>query len=153
MVDDWLAHTPKEVIAKNFGINETVFANLPASDPYIFNGTVSNRNVTEGPGGFLTGDNSFVYQTLSHPPENVPGGGGVFYKIDSTKFPVATTIAATFVTLKPGGLRELHWHPNAQEWLYFHRGTGRATVFIGSATARTFDFSAGDTAVFPDNSG
>ena len=42
----------------------------------------------------------------------MPGGGGVFYKIDSTNFPISTTLAATFVTLKPGGLRELHWHPN-----------------------------------------
>jgi len=31
-------------------------------------------------------------------------------------------------------LRELHWH-------------------IGNANSRTFDFSVGDTAVFPDNSG
>jgi oxalate decarboxylase len=41
----------------------------------------------------------------------------------------------------------------AEEWLYFHEGEGRATVFIGNTNARTFDFSAGDTAVFPDNSG
>jgi oxalate decarboxylase/phosphoglucose isomerase-like protein (cupin superfamily) len=41
----------------------------------------------------------------------------------------------------------------AEEWLYFHQGNAQATVFIGGATARTFDFSAGDTAVFPDNSG
>ena len=38
-------------------------------------------------------------------------------------------------------------------WLYFLQGNARATVFTGGATARTFDFSAGDTAVFPDNSG
>lgn len=38
------------------------------------------------------------------------------------------------------------------EWLYFHSGKGRATVFVGSTLARTFDFEAGDTAVFPDNS-
>jgi oxalate decarboxylase len=37
--------------------------------------------------------------------------------------------------------------------LYFHSGQARATVFIGNAAARTFDFTAGDTAVFPDNSG
>ena len=41
----------------------------------------------------------------------------------------------------------------AEEWLYFHKGNARATVFIGNANARTFDFSAGDTAAFPDNSG
>lgn len=37
--------------------------------------------------------------------------------------------------------------------MYFHKGTARATVFLGGSLARTFDFTAGDTAVFPDNSG
>jgi oxalate decarboxylase len=41
----------------------------------------------------------------------------------------------------------------SEEWLYFHTGTARATVFTGNSNARTFDFKAGDTAVFPDNSG
>ena len=41
----------------------------------------------------------------------------------------------------------------AEEWLYFAQGHAQATVFLGGANARTFDFSAGDTAVFPDNSG
>jgi oxalate decarboxylase/phosphoglucose isomerase-like protein (cupin superfamily) len=41
----------------------------------------------------------------------------------------------------------------AEEWLYFHHGNARATVFLGDSKARTFDFTAGDTAVFPDNSG
>ena len=41
----------------------------------------------------------------------------------------------------------------AEEWLYFHKGKARASVFTGNTNARTFDFSAGDTAVFPDNSG
>ena len=113
MVDDWLAHTPRSVLAKNFGINETAFNSIPASDPYILNGTVSSSNVTGAPGGELTGNSSYVYHTLQHPSEKVPGAGGTFYKIDSTNFPVATTIAATFVRLEPGGLRELHWHPNA----------------------------------------
>lgn len=41
----------------------------------------------------------------------------------------------------------------AAEWLYFHSGQAKATVFLGGSNARTFDFTAGDTAVFPDNSG
>jgi oxalate decarboxylase len=113
MVDDWLAHTPKDVVAKNFGVDPSIFANLPASDPYILNGTVTNAQVSGG-NGPLTGKASFVYRTLQHNPERVPGGGGEFRKIDSTNFPISKTIAATFVTLKPGGLRELHWHPNVR---------------------------------------
>ncbi|KAF4907396.1 putative oxalate decarboxylase [Colletotrichum viniferum] len=150
---DWLAHTPRDILAKNFGVDTSVFEKLPSTNPYIFNGTIATQNVTAGANGYLSGSSSFVYRTLEHPAEVVPGNGGEFRKIDSTNFPISKTIAATFVTLKPGGLRELHWHPNAEEWLYFHKGEGRATVFIGNAAARTFDFSAGDTAAFPDNSG
>ncbi|PKS13130.1 hypothetical protein jhhlp_000472 [Lomentospora prolificans] len=152
-IDDWLAHTPKRILAKNFGVPEEIFDDIPKPAPNIQKGDVSNRNVTVGPGGLASGDHSYIYRTLEHDPEPVPGNGGTFYKIDSTNFPISTTIAATFVTLKPGGLRELHWHPNAEEWLYFHQGEARATVFTGNANSRTFDFHAGDTAVFPDNSG
>lgn len=152
MVDDWLAHTPKHIIAKNFGLNESDFKNVPTTTPYILNSTVSNEKV-DAPNEQLTGDASFVYRTFQHPSEPVPGNGGTFYKIDSTNFPAAKTIAATYVTLKPGGLRELHWHPLAEEWLYFHKGFATASVYVGDAKARTFDFQAGDTAVFPDNSG
>ncbi|KAI1503468.1 RmlC-like cupin domain-containing protein [Biscogniauxia marginata] len=151
-VDDWITHTPKAVLAKNFGLPESVFGSVPSPNPYINNATIDTRNVTGG-NGELTGNASYVYYSKEHPLEDVPGGGGTLRIVDASTFPVATTIAATVVTLSPGGLRELHWHPNAQEWLYFHQGQGRATVFIGNANARTFDFRAGDTGVFPDNSG
>jgi len=35
--------------------------------------------------------------------------------LDSSNFPAATTSAAVLVEVEPGGLRELHWHPNADE--------------------------------------
>ncbi|KAL4759125.1 oxalate decarboxylase family bicupin [Aspergillus foveolatus] len=152
MVDDWIKHTPRDVLAKNFGVNASVFDTVPEKFPYILNGTIPEEANTV-PQGTLTGNSSYVYHTYDHPSEPVPGQGGTFRRIDSRNFPISTTIAATIVELEPRGLRELHWHPNAEEWLYFHKGTGRATVFIGDSKARTFDFAAGDTAVFPDNSG
>jgi oxalate decarboxylase len=152
MVDDWIAHTPKDILAKNFGVNASVFTTVPTPDPYILNGTVTNAPDTGASSG-LFGNSSYVWHQKQHAPVNVPGEGGTLHIIDSRNFPISKTLAATVVTLKPKGLRELHWHPNAEEWLYFHSGHARATVFIGGATARTFDFQSGDTAVFPDNSG
>ncbi|KAL4733407.1 RmlC-like cupin domain-containing protein [Aspergillus similis] len=152
MVDDWIKHTPRDVLAKNFGVNASVFDTVPEKFPYILNGTIPEE-ASSVPQGTLTGNSSYVYHTYDHPSEPVPGQGGTFRRIDSRNFPISTTIAAMIVELEPRGLRELHWHPNAEEWLYFHKGTGRATVFIGDSKARTFDFAAGDTAVFPDNSG
>ncbi|MCJ1270995.1 hypothetical protein MMC22_010894 [Lobaria immixta] len=151
-VDDWITHTPKSILAKNFGVNESLFNTVPTPDPYIVKGEVGDSTVTS-PYGKLEGNSSYVYKLSQKKIPPAPGGGGTLAIVDSRNFPIATTIAAAIVTLEPGGLRELHWHPNAEEWLYFHHGQARATVFLGGALARTFDFYAGDTAVFPDNSG
>ena len=59
------------------------------------------------------------------------------------QFKVSTT-AMALVTVHPGGLRELHWHPNADEWQYFISGKGRMTVVATGNRARTLDFQAGD---------
>ncbi|PLB53820.1 Bicupin, oxalate decarboxylase/oxidase [Aspergillus steynii IBT 23096] len=152
MISDWITHTPRDILAKNFVVDPSVFDAVPAKFPYILNGSVSSE-AKHTPQGTLTGNSSYVYRTYQHPAEPVPGSGGVLRKIDSRNFPVSKTIAASVVELEPRGLRELHWHPNAEEWLYFHRGQARATVFIGDSKARTFDFRAGDTGVFPEDSG
>ena len=48
------------------------------------------------------------------------------------------------MTVKPGCMREMHWHPNGSEWQYWIKGKGRMTVFPGEEKARTMDFSAND---------
>jgi oxalate decarboxylase len=70
--------------------------------------------------------------------------GGEVRIVDSSNFKVSTTIAAAIVTVHPGGIRELHWHPNADEWQYYISGSGRMTVFATGGRARTMDFQAGD---------
>jgi oxalate decarboxylase len=68
---------------------------------------------------------------------------------DSNVFTVSKTIAAALVEIEPGGLRELHWHPNADEWQYYIEGQSRMGVFASSGQARTFDFRAGDVGYVP----
>ena len=68
--------------------------------------------------------------------------------IDTSQFPV-TTISAAIVEVEPGAMRELHWHPNADEWQYYLAGSARMTVFDSSSLARTFDYQAGDVGYVP----
>ena len=68
---------------------------------------------------------------------------------DSNNFKVAKTIAAALVEVEPGGMRELHWHPNADEWQYYIAGQACMVVFGASEDARTFDFRAGDVGYVP----
>jgi oxalate decarboxylase/phosphoglucose isomerase-like protein (cupin superfamily) len=45
--------------------------------------------------------------------------GGSVKIVDSRTFEIAKTIAMAEVTVVPGGIRELHWHPTQPEWTFF----------------------------------
>ena len=79
---------------------------------------------------------------MEMPPTKQTKGGDVRI-VDSSNFKVSTT-AMAMVTVHPGGLRELHWHPNADEWQYDVSGKGRMTVVATGNKARTMDFQEGD---------
>jgi mannose-6-phosphate isomerase-like protein (cupin superfamily) len=85
----------------------------------------------------------FAFRTMEMPPTKRTKGGEVRI-VDSSKFKVSTAVAMAMVTVRPGGLRELHWHPNADEWQYYISGKGRMTVAATGNRARTMDFQAGD---------
>jgi len=76
-------------------------------------------------------------------PPSLQTKSGEVRIVDSSNFKVSTT-AMALVTVHPGGLRELHWHPNADEWQYFISGKGRMTVVDTGNKARTMDFQEGD---------
>lgn len=148
LLTDWLAHTPREVLAKNFGVPVDAFAHIPSHERYIFQGQVPGPLASDrvpDPAGATPG--SFSYRLLAQEPVAAPGGR--VRVVDSSNFPAATTIAAALVEVEPGGMRELHWHPNADEWQYYIEGQGRMTVFASSGKARTFDYQAGDAGYVP----
>ncbi|KAH8812433.1 Bicupin, oxalate decarboxylase/oxidase, partial [Xylogone sp. PMI_703] len=154
-LDNWIRHTPPEVIAKNFGLplNNTEFKNIPNPFGTLNKGTVSNSSEVH-PYGNLEGTAQSPYFAGSKMNATVaPGGGGVYKIVDTSVFPLSKNIVAQINFLKPRALRELHWHPNVTEWLYFQTGHARATCWLGSSNARTFDFHPGDTGVFPANTG
>jgi oxalate decarboxylase len=145
LLTDWLHHTPGEVLAKNFGVAESTFNNVPTRERFIFP-TELPRPLAEEKKEVYAGSgpvpDSFAFFTGKMQPTKVTAGGSVKI-VDRHNFP-ATDIAAAIVTVKPGGLRELHWHPNADEWQYYVKGTARMTVFSAGGHARTMDFHAGD---------
>ncbi len=75
--------------------------------------------------------------------------GGTVRITDSSVFPASKTIAAALVEVEPGGMRELHWHTNVDEWQFYISGEARMTVFASVNNARTFNFQAGDVGAVP----
>jgi oxalate decarboxylase len=92
------------------------------------------------------------YPMLSSAPD-VENASGSVRIVDSRKFPISTTIAAAYVVVKPGCMRELHWHQGSDEWLYCIRGQGRMTLFDNATRARTADFAPGDVGYVPKTLG
>jgi oxalate decarboxylase len=147
LVTDWLAHTPPAVLAKNFGVPVEAFKNIPRQNRWIYqsNETPPPLSTVEAQMASKAGSppNPYVFRLADLPPTRETKSGSVRIA-DSANFLVSKTIAASLVTVKPGGLREMHWHPNADEWQYYLKGKGRVTVFDTGPAAITADFHPGD---------
>ncbi|GHC26139.1 oxalate decarboxylase [Kushneria pakistanensis] len=148
LLSDWFKHIPKEVLAKNFGIDPSHVGNTPdPSEEYIFAGKVPGSLDSVKPKGADEVSEPFSHRMLQQEPIKTPGG--TVRITDSSVFKVSKTIAAALVELEPGGLRELHWHTNNDEWQYYLSGTGRLGVFAGAGEARTYDVHEGDVGYIP----
>jgi len=148
---DWMAHIPMEVLAKNFQVNVSAFNHIPSKELYIFPSTPppANEQAVTSPQGTIPMPFTFKFSQVN--ATQLPGG--TMKIVDTRTFPVATTIVGALVTVEPGAMRELHWHPTQPEWSYFLGGTARMTLFASQGNARTFDYQAGDIGYVPPSFG
>ena len=150
LISDWFRRVPPEVLGKNFGVAASNFGHTPKPDElYIFKADKPGPLAADRMGGVpqVPADAAFSHRMLAQEPLRTKGG--TVRITDSSVFKASKTIAAALVEVEPGAMRELHWHPNANEWQYYIEGQGRMGVFAGNGQARTFDFMAGDVGFVP----
>jgi oxalate decarboxylase len=154
LLSEFLAHTPPEVVQKNMGWTRQEWNQLPPTELYIFEAPLPGplEDDKRFLGEFLETENKYTFKMSSMAPTFEDSKGSVRI-VDSTNFTAAKNIAAAMVTIKPGGIREMHWHPNASEWQYWIKGQGRMTVVLTEAKARTMDFNANDVGFVPSMAG
>ena len=143
---DWLACTPKEILAKNFHAKVSAFDKIPSEELYIFQTKVPPPLAKDRALGLGPVPVDLKHRMGKMDPVRMKYGS---VRILDTKLFPPTTISAALVEVEPGGLRELHWHPNADEWQYYVSGQGRMTVFASNRSAQTFDYLAGDVGDVP----
>jgi oxalate decarboxylase len=155
LLSGWLAHTPAGVLSKNLRLPEKTLARLPQEGLYIFPGTVpgpleDDRKAVGGPAVASKLDYTFRMNAMKPAVETA---GGSLRIVDSHAFPAAKTIAGALGIVKPGALRELHWHPNGSEWQYYLRGSARMTMFASAGQARTMNYNPNDVGYVPQVAG
>jgi len=153
LLTEWFAHTPPEVLAKNFGVAQEVFKDIPLHNLWIFPGDEPGPLADDQAAAGVEWGTEPVIFRLSRSKPLIENSGGSIKVADSTNFPVSSTVAAALVTVQPGSMRELHWHPNGDEWQYYLRGSARMTVFNTGPHANTTDFRPGDVGVVRRNYG
>ncbi|MBY6410690.1 cupin domain-containing protein [Rhodococcus sp. BP-252] len=153
LLTEWFAHTPPEVLAKNFGVAQEVFKDIPLHNLWIFPGDEPGPLTDDQAAAGVEWGTEPVIFRLSRSKPLIENSGGSIQVADSTNFPMSSTVAAALVTVQPGSMRELHWHPNGDEWQYYLRGSARMTVFNTGPHANTTDFRPGDVGVVRKNYG
>jgi oxalate decarboxylase len=157
LLSDWLKHTPPEILQQNLGLSADAIAKLPKGEPlYIFRSDEPLKSLGEEIDDVAryaaTPKMTYTFKASTMKPTKESDAGSVKI-IDSRNFKASQNIAAAIVTVKPGCIRELHWHPNGSEWQYWIRGKGRMTVFPGQEAARTMDFNTNDVGFVPNMAG
>jgi oxalate decarboxylase len=153
LVTDLVAHVAPDDLALNFGVPGETFAKISLHDLYIFQGQMPGPlemdvKQAQGDAGPEPIPSTFALNEVA--PTRQTKGGSVRIA-DSSTFKASKTIASSVVTIHPGGMREIHWHPNADEWAYIVAGEGQAMVFNTGPNAVSQNFHAGDIGYFKRN--
>src|SRR5882762_11081840 len=152
LLSETIAHTPRNILAKNFGLDKETIAKLVKKEQlYIFPADLPRSLAQDKAaigGRRVESPIQYTFKMSTMPPTKKTPGGEVRI-VDSRNFPASKNVAAALVNLKPGALRELHWHPNASEWQFWLAGKGRMTIVMNEGRARTMDFNANDVGFVP----
>jgi oxalate decarboxylase len=141
-ITDWLARTPPDIVVRNLNLDPATVANLPKKELYIVPGKIPRNPLEANLSGDLeTPQSAHKFSLSKMTPLTFPGG---WERIVTVKeFPINNTLTSVLQYLEPGALREMHWHPNADEWQYYISGRARVTIFGAHGRARTEEFGPG----------
>jgi oxalate decarboxylase len=152
-ITDWLGHMPKQLLAKNFSLPESVFDGFPKQEVYFARGAIPPDQTPENlQGPRFSPPHTHKFRMLAEAPHAIFKGGRE-WRIDSSRFPIAKTITGVILDLEPGALRELHWHPNADEWQYIIEGAVSVTMFASHGRLRIEQLHSGDVGYIPQGFG
>jgi oxalate decarboxylase len=144
-ITDWMSRTPAHLVARNLNLDPATVSNLPKKELYIMPGKIPANPLEPNLADDLeTAQSAHKFRLSKMAPLTFPGG---WERIVTVKeFPINNTLSSVMQYLEPGALRELHWHPNADEWQYYISGRARVTVFGAHGRAKTEEFGPGQIA-------
>ena len=144
-VTDWVSHTDPNIIARNLQLPLEIVNKFPKRELYIGPGPIAAHeqpaNIAETIERSQTPHKfSLANARLRH------FDGGTIRLVTQEDFPINSTLTSALMVLKAGAFRELHWHPNADEWQYVISGKGKVGIFGSHSRVRVEDYDKGKIA-------
>ncbi len=102
-ISDWIGHSSKALLAKNFGLPESTFDGFPKDEVYFAQGTPPPAQAAPPLAGPKPGPRTHKWRLLADVP-HVDNKGGRLWIVDSSKFPIAKTVTGAILELEPGAL-------------------------------------------------
>jgi oxalate decarboxylase len=151
-ITDWIGGTPKALVAQNLGIPESDLDGFPTKEVYFARGAIPPVKQSTPLQGWKQVPVTHKFKLLEQQPHRIYKGGRE-WRADSTNFPISKTVTGVILDLDPGALRELHWHPTADEWQYVLDGKISVTMFGSHGRHRIETLEKGDVGYIPQGYG
>jgi oxalate decarboxylase len=147
-VTDWLAQTPPPILAQTLGLPAAEFAKWPKEELFIVQGRVP-AEPPEPIRQKMTRTSPLTHRFPLMAQPAVKFADSEERRVSAKEFPVSKTITGVILDLKPGAVREPHWHPHANEWFYVISGKARVGLFGSHGRYRNEEFNTGDAGYIP----
>ena len=151
-ISDWIGHTPAPLLAKNFNLPVATFDGFPTQEVYFAQG----ERPPVPSAAPLAGERIPPETHRARLTSRAPTGqfrGGRAWLLDARRFPISKTITGAVFEIERGAMRQLHWHPNADEWQYVLSGRASVTMFGSGGRWRAETLAQGDVGYIPQGYG
>jgi oxalate decarboxylase len=150
-ITDWISKTPRHIVARNLQLPQSVVASLPQREVYIVQGPVPDPKAPWRNASLEPSQKDHRFRLGAFEPRRFPGGEERI--VTAKEFPIQGTLSAARMDLEPGALREMHWHPNSDEWQYYTKGRARVGMFGAHGRVAQAEFGPGDVCFIPQGFG
>jgi oxalate decarboxylase len=134
------------VLGATFGLGPEYFGNFKKSRQDLL--ITSKSNIHDVIATYQKIPNYHKFNLKDFQP-TVRSKGGMVSLGNANNFRILSGLACYLLTLKPKGIREPHWHPNAAELDYVISGRGRMTIFSPGDNVDTFEVGPGEIVFIP----
>jgi len=140
---------PIDVISENLGgIPEDIIKTWPKESTPLQQGTMPPPPLAKSRNPIPNPPLTSVYDGFC----DDAGVGGYLLGVRKENFPGATTMSGGFMHMTANTMRDIHWHPDADEMQYVLNGTLKVTVYgtpTGENIYNSYKLEAGDVGFVP----